>query len=284
MIKPSFLDAILVDEVGIESGSCGGFLLKSAYRPVFSPLGDKLMITAFDAYTQIQRDGEICRPGDFLDASPGVDDDFLDGLCQTLHVSNHRNLSLPGHDLVIDHELSHNRRLRDTLLDAARQARAVGEPGLEAVQVICRVTGAAQFSAGDRSRLLGELREAGMRIILDAFDEELGVDPDLRFRPDIAEVTGAWLAKIASEAAAARLLRPLIDAHRREGTRVMIRGISGPDHLRLAIDAGAEYLAGDYLSPPLAVGALVDDEPRSIERLLQPSRPETSVRVLHQRR
>lgn len=268
MNMPSFLDAILVDEVGIESGRVGGFLLRAAYRPIFSLVRDCLQIAAFDASIQVEREGKIHNLDDLSDASPPIEDDFVAGLCQTLQVGNHRNLSLPGCDLFLDHDLFRNRRLRDALLDAARHAHARGEPALEASQIVCRISNAAAFGHGVRLTLLDELRTAGFRLAFDLF-EDGGAGTEPRYHPDVAEISGSWLAKIAAESAAARLLRPLVEAHRREGTRVMVRGISTADQLELAIDAGVDYFAGDCLGRPALVGTMVDEDPRPLGNLLR---------------
>ena len=62
MTVSAFLDAIVVDEIGIESGSIDGSLLKSAYQPVFKPVGDSLELVAFAAVTQVQHlGGPIAR-------------------------------------------------------------------------------------------------------------------------------------------------------------------------------------------------------------------------------
>jgi EAL domain-containing protein (putative c-di-GMP-specific phosphodiesterase class I) len=266
---PSFLDVILVDEVGIESGRVGGFLLRSVYQPVFSLARDCLQISAFQASIQVEREGEVRSLDDLLDASLAIDADFLADLCQALQIGNHRNLSLPGCELFLEHDLSRNRRLRDALLDAARHARAVGEAALEAGQVVCRIAGAAHLADRDRPTLLDELRGAGFRLAFDLFDDG-GAGTEPRYQPDVAEISGSWLAKIAAESAAARLLRPLVDAHRREGTCVFVRGIATAEHLRVAIDAGADYFAGDYLAPAAPVGSMVDEDPQPLGNLLQP--------------
>lgn len=268
MTQPAFLDAILVDEVGIESGSLDGILLKSAYQPVFSPRGENLQITGFDASTVVWReDTEF----DLSQLSGGAfpDPDFVAGLCQRLSVDNHRNLDIAGRDLFLDHALAGNRRLQDSLLDAARLARSVGEETLVPGQVVCRISQAVFLADADDLARLEALREAGMRIMLDAFDHDLDTaHSQRRFMPDIAEIGAAWFGKIAERGAAARLLRPLVETHRANGTRVHIRGVSTGEHLELAIASGAEYLSGDYLAEPALAGCPIEDQPRPVAELL----------------
>lgn len=271
MTVSAFLDAIVVDEIGIESGSIDGSLLKSAYQPVFKPVGDSLELVAFDAVTQVQHlGGPIARSG-LRSAPRAPDPEFIGRLCQSLHVNNWRNLALAGCDLFLDHALSDNRHLHDTLASAALHAQSVGEEALEASHLVCRITDAAVLTDSASLRLLEELREAGIRIMLDAFDHDLGsAYGRFSFRPDIAEISGSWFAKIAARGAAAQMLSPLVEAHRMDGTRVLIRGIMNADQLQLALAAGADYLSGDHLGEAALVGTSVDDAPRSVAGLLEP--------------
>ncbi|WP_274628058.1 EAL domain-containing protein [Arvimicrobium flavum] len=265
MSLSSLLDAVLADEVGIETGIYDGHRLKSAYQPVYAPFGDHLRIVAVDAATIAQREGIAVDLQALLASGDPIDPGFLAGLAQLLHVDNYRHVSVPDCDLVLEHDVSQNRRLFEALDEAGRQAEAMDEPVLEASRVICRVGNPAALG-DDCVRLLEELRAAGFRLSVDLFDGVLE-DPKQRprFTPDIAEIDGAWLAKIAHESAAARLLKPLAAAYKREGMGVFIRGISSVEQLRLAVDAGADYLAGDFLSPPALVGTVIDEQPKPMD-------------------
>lgn len=269
MTVSAVLDAIVVDEIGIESGSIDGCLLKSAYQPVFELAGDSLELAAFDAVTQVQDLGLALAPLRSVPRPP--DPAFITRLCQNLHLNNWRNLAMDGCDLFLDHALADNRHLHETLVNAALYAQSVGEQALEANHLVCRITDAAVLTYAASLRLLEELREAGIRIMLDAFDHDLGsAYGRFSFRPDIAEISGSWFAKIAARGAAAQMLSPLVEAHRMDGTRVLIRGIMNADQLQLALAAGADYLSGDHLGEAALVGTSVDNEPRPLAGLLEP--------------
>lgn len=259
----AFADAILIDEVGIETGVHGASRLQTWHRPIVSPIGDCLRITAVSAETAIVSED---RPRD-----PDVNDQaFPAGLRETVHLNNHRNLSIAPCDLFLDHEATAFAFLQGALVDASERAAALGESGLRAEQVVCRITDATSLPDDELDRVSRQLRDAGFRIAIDLFDNAFALrDSALPLRPDIAEINGGWLAKIARENAAARLLRPLIAAYKQEAVRIFIGGISTAEQLKLAIEAGADYLAGDHLARALPVGMIIDDEPKPIAALLQ---------------
>ncbi|MCB1469742.1 MAG: EAL domain-containing protein [Rhizobiaceae bacterium] len=266
MTVSSFLNAVLVDEIGIESLRIEDCLLRSAYQPVFSRDGRRLQIRAMSAVTMVERQGRLAPLSDdvtrgFHSTAP----EELIGLCQQLHLSNHRNLAMPDCDLFIAHQLANSGQLTSALHLAADRARDAGEVPLEAKQVVCRIDMHDAVSASRRRVALEALSRDGFRVAFDVFD---GAAETNGFRPDISEISSVWLAKIASETAAARLLAPLMEAHRREGVGVMVSGIATSDDLRLAVTTGADYLAGDYLAPAELVGSYVEEEPKDLRDLL----------------
>lgn len=276
MIHASISDAILIDEVGIESGAFGRFRLKSICQPIFSPVGDGLEMTAVRAAATVQIEGRPATGEDLARSPIAIDPRLLKGLGQALNVGNYRNLSVAGCMLFLDHDLGENRRLHDAMLSAHRRACALGESGVDADHLVCRIGKGAPRSES-ASAALDELRRIGIRIAFDLFDEAFDIDDLLsQFRPDIAEISAPWLFQTAGERAAAKLFKPLAEARKCDGTGIFIHGISTVEELRLALDVGADYLAGDYLALATPVGAVMDDEPRSIAHLLTGPRRQAS--------
>ncbi len=277
MTRQAFADAIRVDEVGIESGEIGGILLKSAYRPIFSRSGEALHIAGFDASTVIWHDGAEFDLRQLPD-SEIADAGFLAGLCQVLSIGNYRNLDMTGSELFLEHLPAANRRFQDALLDAARRSRSLGEAVLAPGQVICRVSHAAIAIAAEGYSALETLRHSDIRISLDAFElDQAPRHSETPFVPDVAEIGPSWFHGISARGAAARLLRPLVETHHANDTRVHIRGVSTGEHLKLALAAGADLLSGDYLGRPALAGSVIDDQPRLISELV-PSTQDTRRR------
>lgn len=251
-----FDDAILVDEVGIETGVCGSLRVQTMQRPVFSRIGDQLRITAVEASTLLSVGG---RPLDVANGDAAVAN-MPAGLALALHLANHRHLPEPGSVLFLDCGGVSPQMLRDALGHAAARAAALGEPAPGVGRIICRVDAGTMHAAGGFKAL-------GLGLAVDLFEGE--AQEEQLPKPDVAEIGGRWLAKIAGETAAARLLTPLVAAHRQERVRFSIRGITSAEHLRLAVDAGADYLSGDYLAPARLAGSAIDDAAKPLAPLLR---------------
>lgn len=270
MSEASISDAILVDEIGIETGAYDRYRLKTSYQPIFSPAGDQLVVAAVDAATAVRLHGEPANFSDLARSPEPVDQRFLSRLCQSLHIDNYRNLSIPDCGLFLDHDLSENRRLLDAVLNAHRQARAMGESGVDATRLVCRIANATTLSEVETLGAMEELRGAGVRLAFDVFDNPFqSGEAAARFRPDVAEIGETWLSKIMAENSAAKLLKPLVAAHKRDGTSVFVRGIATADQLEMALEAGVDYVSGDLLGPPVLAGMVMDDAPKSIGALLR---------------
>jgi len=241
-------DAFFVDEVGIETAVHGAFRISTLHRPVFAAVDNGLAVVAVEALTGIDKAHGVMDVDAERDPSAG--------LIQALHLRNHRNAALPACDLFLDH---HAGVSLESLLHAANeQATGLGAAPLRREQIVCRLR---QVAEADLPRVAAQLHEGGFRIAIDLFDNPLGQGGLAAPRPDIAEINGAWLAKIAGAQAAAKLLRPLVEAHRAQGIRVFVGGISDAGLLQLALDAGADLLAGDHLALAAAVGCLIEERP-----------------------
>lgn len=243
-------DASLVDEVGIETAVHGALRITTLHRPVFAAIDGGLAVVAVEASTGIrQADAAI---------DAGVGRDLPPGLGAALHLANHRNLALPGCDLFLDHDAGGGPSLENLFHEANERTADLGALPIRRQQLVCRLR---HVPGADLPRIAAELRDFGFRIAIDLFDNPLGQSGLAAPHPDIAEINGAWLTKIAGAQAAAKLLRPLVDTHKQQGIRVFIGGISDAGLLQLALDAGADLLAGDHLAPAAAVGCLIEERP-----------------------
>jgi EAL domain-containing protein (putative c-di-GMP-specific phosphodiesterase class I) len=268
VIETAIADAILIDEVGIETGVLGRFRATSLYRPIFSLVDGQLEMVAVEASAGIEFAGSRATMDALMRSPEAPDPRFLAALCQTLHVANYRNLSVPGCALFLDHDPRENRRLRAAMVNADRRACALGEAAVEGDQLVCRI-GKGVVLSGPVLAALEELRRVGVRMAFGLFDgvSQSG-EAQPKFRPDIVEVRGAWLSGMARERAASKLVKALAEAWQGDGARIFAQGISSADELRLALDIGADYLAGDHLGEAISAGAVMDDEPKPIASLV----------------
>lgn len=277
MTQKDVLDALQVDEIGIETAVLAGLRLRSAFRPVFRCSGDRLEMTAAEAMTSASgnRLEHIC-----LDLSifpQPTERQFAADLCQALHVANYRNLDVPHCDLIVAHNLSRNRQLVEAVEAAKGYAEAAGMDPAVPHRIVCNLGPSASTTPLDRVRAVAELHEAGFRVLVDLFD---GSDSLAELQPAIVKVSGPWTAKIAREPAAAALLRQATERHQTAGMRVLVGGIRTSEELSLALDIGADHLAGDLLALPLPAGMAVDRRLLPIAALRRAAQPPVGATVL----
>jgi len=253
--------SISVDEVGVETAYCNGTVLKSACQPIFERCGGMLEIWGVEALARPSHDG--AAKDDELPADIDMaDQTFVAALCRTLHLRNYRNLGNPGLRLLfgLDPKLCEN-----VEADLREAALCFVEAGGDLALLACRITGTGMLADDALREIAAHLRELGMAIVVDDF---AGGDSTIRdielLRPDIVSFDGAWLRRVASFPAAARLLPALFRSCAGQGSRVLVYGIETMRDLDAALEAGADLVQGFLLGRPALVGAEIDAEPMAV--------------------
>ena len=262
--------ALYCDEVGIEYGLYrdhrGDHRLKSAYQPVYAPRGGHLAPVALAAFLAPQRLGRPVPRGAFLDGVPAAERPFVDAMGRLLHLANFRNAGAEGLDLLLDWGPGAGERPLRTPAEIRLMAQRLDEWELHAGMLVCAVSAAADMQLS--ARLARELRRNGLGVAIGGFGAGPATEELLgQIRPDIVRIDGGWFCELCRHAAAARLLRPLLDLLHRQGARVLVDGIETPPQLLLALESGADLLQGALLAPPAPAGALLRREPLAIDSL-----------------
>lgn len=260
-------EAILVDEVGIETGRYGPYLLKTLYQPVFHATLAGLIPWGVAATVEPQRDAQcISIPAFRANVAP-EDRDFLGSLCRVLHLRNMDNIGVDGLTLLLDCD---SRLFGDV--------EASGGPVVSLIQcldgidfapslLICEITEAG--SENTKQSVAAALRQRGIRIAVGDFGmSQTSLSQIKLLDPEIVKLEGALFRRIAGIGTATRLLALLTDALRREGRQVVVTGIEKPEHLRVALDIGADFFQGRLLARAKPAGALLDVEPLQVDKLL----------------
>lgn len=260
-------DTIIVDEIGIETGRHAGFLLKSAYQPVFRREGGMLTPFAVEGSVLPFLDGRPVPPQRLLAQTPPDDRLFVECMCRTLHIRNYRNIGMDGLQLLIGFDLGIHTDAGSAISEIRFLAKHLVEIGLANTPVVCKMAESA-LSAESAVRLRTELRRHGFGIAIDSFG---GSDSDIerldRIQPDIAKIDGGWFRKVSQVAETARLLPALVAGVRERGIAVLIGGIETAWQLRTALEAGADFFQGNLLGSPALAGTIFDEATRSIEEL-----------------
>lgn len=268
--RPQFVsDAILVDEIGIETGVYGDYRLKSSYQPIFAARGGMLSPIAVEGLISPQLGGRPVSPAAFFNEVPPEDVLFIESMCRALHLRNHHNIGVDGLQLFFNYDPWANRDLAKSLEEIAFMARRLTEIELDPRLLICEITEAAARDIGVLARLVAEMRSHGIRIAIDDFGaghstiERIDV-----LRPEIVKLDGGWFRQLAADKSTTRLLGAAVGSFRAAGAQVLIEGIETPRHLDAALEADADLLQGYLLGGPALAGTIFDRSPRPVADLL----------------
>ncbi|QKC89098.1 EAL domain-containing protein [Mesorhizobium sp. NZP2234] len=261
-------DAIFVDEVGIEYGVHGDFRLRSAYQPIFAPLGGTLHAVAVEGLIEPHRDGRAGSPRAFFESIAVSDRLFVETMCRALHLRNFQNIGVDGLDLFFNYNPMVNDHPGRALAEIRLMSRHLGGLGLAPGMLVCEIT---EQAADDAllARLVREMRRDGIRIAIDDFGTGHSTEERVSLlQPDIVKIDGGWFGEFCRHTAAERFFRPLVSSLHDRGARVLVEGIEQPVHLRVALDGGVDLLQGFLLARPALAGTIFDEKPIAIDALL----------------
>lgn len=267
-------EALIVDEIGIESGCYGLYRLRSLYQPIFRRREKTLKMVAVEGTALPYVAGEEVPSEVFLAAVADDDHEFVGRMGLALSLRNHKNIGLETLELVIDPEGYE----ADTLVDRIRLiARELAGSGLDPGQVVCALGEHAASDVALLSRLAKEMRRHGLRIAVGDFGAGHWTDEAVDLlKPEIVRIDGGWFRQVCRDATTVRLFDAVVSRLHERQSKVLVAGIESAEQLGVALRVSADLLQGPHLAPAAMVGMELDERPLSIaERLdeTQKTRP-----------
>lgn len=263
--------AIFVDEIGLEIGIYGDYRLKTSYQPIFRREGPNLVPFALEARVAPQRAGVQIPATEFFEGIPAADRQFVEAVCRTLHLRNHRNIGAENIE-NLQLYLTIDPRLEMRTGKAGSPASIAGlaeEAGLPRGMIMCEILDAPTLSEQALASIADELRGYGLRISIAEFRVgRSAIDRIARLEPDVVKIDGAWFRDAQERAETARLFPAVITAFQGLGAKLLVQGIETSLELAAALESRADYVQGMLLGGPAPVGTIVDDTPRPVEDLL----------------
>ena len=259
-------DAIIVDEIGLESGCYGLYRLRSLYQPIFKRREKTLKMIAVEATTAAFVANEQVPAEVFLSAVADDDHDFIGRMSLALALRNHKNIGVDTLELVVDPEGAD----QETLVDRIRLVvEELDGAGLDASRVVCAL---GQHAASDMallSRLAQEMRSHRLLVAVGDFGVGHWTDQAIDIlRPEVVRIDGEWFRQVCRDATTVRLFEAVVSRLRERSSKVLVTGIETPVQLAVALQAGVDLLQGGHLAVPVQVGMEIDERPLSIaERL-----------------
>lgn len=268
--RPQFVnDAIFVDEVGMQYGRYGSYVVRTAYQPILEKHGDWLRPTAVEGLAAVYRNGErIPCKALFADTAPG-DKLFIESMCRALHIRNFKPAGIQRLGLFFNFDPSSNSKLGPAIGEIRYTARRLGELGIDPRLLVCEITEAAALDDDILLELVRETRRHGIRVAIDDFGAgQSGWERCDLIEPDIVKIDSGWFQRLVAERGPMNLLARLIEQFGERGIPVLIEGIETPLHLNVAVDAGANLFQGYLFGRPALAGTLFNDSPISLPSAL----------------
>ncbi len=269
--RPAFVsDAIVVDEIGLESGIYGSYRLRSSYQPIFERRGALLFPFAVEALALPYLAGQPVPAEAFLAELPADDRLLVESVWRALHVRNHRNIGVDELQLFFNYDPQADADVEKFLTDLRFMAGRLAEVELDPKLLVCEI---AQTAAPD-TRLLVELaeemRRRGLRLAVDDFGAgHSTLERVSLLKPEIVKIDGAWFRALCREPAAIKLFGSVVAGFQRGDAKVLVGGIEEPSHLGHALSAGADFFQGSFLASAAPVGTVFDETPLVIDEKLK---------------
>lgn len=259
-------DAIIVDEIGIESGCYGIYRLRSLYQPIFRRREKTLKMVAVEGMAAPYVAGEEVPSEVFLSAVSDDDHDFIGRMGLALSLRNLRNIGLDGLDVVVDPEGIEP----GALIDRVRlMAEELAGSGVDPGHVVCALGEHAASDGALLSRLAGEMRSQGLRIAVGDFGAGHWTDDAIdRLKPEIVRIDGDWFRQVCRDATTVRLFDAVVSRLRERPSKVLVTGIDSAEQLGVALRAGADLFQGPHLAAPALAGVSIEVATLSIAEKL----------------
>ena len=262
-------EAIFADEVGLQYGRYGDYVINSAYQPIFSKAEDWLRPIAVEGLAAVRLHGKRVPCIELFRQTPPEDKLFLESMCRALHLRNLRPAGLNNIDLFFNFDPSSHDRLEPSLREIRFMAKRLTELHINPRSLVCEITESAALDDDVLLELVREMRRHGIRLALDDFGTgQSGWERFELIEPDVVKIDSRWFQRLAAEPGAVDLFTRLVEKFHESDIPVLVEGVETPLHLQYALDAGVERFQGYLIGRPALAGSEVKHHPVSLASLL----------------
>lgn len=247
---------------GAYVGVWGGYVLSTAFQPIFAFENGKLVPAAYEGLLRPTRNDAPISPATFFGLVPAVDRMSVETLARTLHLLNAGVFLDPSVMVFVNFDPSVfvDASLADVAL---RDMRLVlHEAGLEPSRIVCEVTEHPTSSEATLHGFVEALRANGFRIALDDYGSE---DSDMnrveRLKPDIVKFDARWVTDLMGTGAGTALLSEMVEAFSARGIVTLFEGLEETWQLELAERCGVAMVQGYVVARPEKASAFPKERP-----------------------
>lgn len=268
----------LREENAMSIGVLGDLELHSAWQVVVSPALQRAV--GMEAGLLARRAGGLA-PMDTLEA--GLDDRAiadLDRLALAVHLRNTPPAPQGNEWLFLP---LHPQTIRQRLFSPEQALRELAARDMNPARVVLEIAESTALGDAELKAFVSAYRDCGFRIALDDFGAGASnYDRVLALQPDIVRLAPSLVRNAGQSPRAARLFPHMVSLLREAGALALVDGISTEAQARIAIDADAELLQGDWFAPAGATlpdPALLRDKAASLMGTTKATADRTELRL-----
>ena len=253
MERPEFVsDAIELDENGVSFGRYREYVLRPACQPIYSiSESGSAQLVAYEGLIRPETSGYPVHPEFFFEQVPLHDKLFIESMCVALHLRSYRKFKPVSKYLFVNVNIS-NFRSQDVLEREFEFAiNKLNELGLSNKHIIFEILEHEVISQRMLDRVCQILRDNSIKFALDDFGtKSSNVERYLSLKPDIVKLDRALFKDLADNQNTTSLLKSMVSAFSESGAIVLMEGVESEKEVRLATQAGVNYLQGFYFGKP----------------------------------
>jgi EAL domain-containing protein (putative c-di-GMP-specific phosphodiesterase class I) len=241
ILSPGYLR----EENTMSIGVLGELELKSLYQTVISPALQRSV--GMEAQLRAQRGAGLV---DVETLAASMDDEqiaHLDRLALAVHVRNAPATPQGNEWLFLP---VHPQTIMQRLFSPEQVLRELAALDMDPARIVLEIADSARLADADLRDFVLTWRESGFRIALDDFGAGASnFDRVLALQPDIVRLSPALVQNAERSPRAARLFPHMVSLLRESGSLALVDGIASETQARIAVDADAELLQGDWFAP-----------------------------------
>jgi EAL domain-containing protein (putative c-di-GMP-specific phosphodiesterase class I) len=238
----------LREENAMRIGMLGELELHSTWQAVISPALQRAV--GMEASLLARRGGRLQDVEEQLAGMSEREVADLDRLALAVHLRNAPPAPQGNEWLFLP---VHPQTIRQRLFSPDQALHELAALDLSPSRVVLEIAESATLDDATLLAFVAAWHEAGFRIALDDFGAGASnYDRVLALQPDIVRLAPALVRNAEQSPRAARLFPHMVSLLREAGALALVDGIASEPQARLAIDADAELLQGDWFAPAAA--------------------------------
>lgn len=241
---PTLPRGYLREDQAMSVGVLGNVELRSHYQVVISPALQRSV--GMEALLLAQR-GTVLEAAEDLVARMGdreIAD--LDRLALAVHLRNAPATPQGNEWLFLP---IHPQTIRQRLFSPEQALRELAARDVGPSRIVLEISDSARLNDAELLDFVRSYRDAGFRIALDDFGAGASnFDRVLTLQPDIVRLDPGLVQNAERSPRAARLFPHMVSLLRESGSLALVDGIVSEAQARIAVDADAELLQGDWFA------------------------------------